>query len=202
MTSLPTPPVAAATDEPEGRGQLLRRLGRLRHELNALENRVSTSDITRVLELIRGIDLRHEQLTDELAQIAASFGALEFAESIGRSGLPVIAALEVLPAGECCHYVGVVRFGRRRGDQFGHLELTSTRVRFRGALDIGVVWSEVEMVRRSGLEVVVSLRESRRLLRFVCATLDEAIRAAVIAEHLAGGARLAGEGSPESPAAV
>ena len=86
---------------------------------------------------------------------------------------------------ERAHFVTPGRFGRRRSDQCGHLELTSGRLRFHGALDVGVAWSEVEAIDRSGHEIVVQLATSPRVLRFSCYAAAEAARAALIAQRLA-----------------
>jgi hypothetical protein len=87
--------------------------------------------------------------------------------------------------GDPCHFATRVRFGRRRNDQVGHLELTSGRLKFHGALDLSVVWTEIATVERDGRDIVVSLIDSRRVLRFSCPALEDAARGAVVARHLA-----------------
>ena len=88
-----------------------------------------------------------------------------------------------------CPFTTPVRFGRRRTDQFGHLELTSGWLRFKSVLDVSVAWSEVERVYRAGREVEIALADSTRLLRFWCPCLTDAARAAALAEHFARVAR-------------
>ena len=88
-----------------------------------------------------------------------------------------------------CQFSTPIRFGRRRTDQFGHLELTRDWLRFRSVLDVSVAWSEVERVNRRGREVEIALADSTRLLRFWCPCLNDPARAAVLAEHFAGVAR-------------
>ena len=83
-----------------------------------------------------------------------------------------------------------MRFGRRRVDQYGHVVLTSGWLKFRGTLDLSVTWSEIADVHRAAREIVVSLEDSRRLLRFSCHSELEAARGAVIAQYLAQSARL------------
>ena len=83
-----------------------------------------------------------------------------------------------------CHFSTAVRFGRRRTDQVGHLQLTSHWLKFRGALDVAISWSEVAGVERDGREIVVSLHGTRRTLRFWCQSDDEASRGFVVANHL------------------
>ena len=60
-----------------------------------------------------------------------------------------------------------------------------------GTIDVSVTWDEVAEVQRIGREIVVSLRDSRRLLRFSCHSDSEAVRGALIAEHLAQSAQRA-----------
>jgi hypothetical protein len=82
-----------------------------------------------------------------------------------------------------------VRFGRRRADQVGHLSLTGGWLKFRGAVDVSVAWTEVAAVQRAGCEIIILLDDSKRVLRFSCHSLEEAARASVLAQHLAGKSR-------------
>jgi hypothetical protein len=108
-----------------------------------------------------------------------------------RGELPKVKAPDPLAPGDECHFVTPVRFGRRRADQYGHLVLTSGWLKFRGTVDVSVTWGEVGDVQRTRREVVVSLRDSRRLLRFSCHSDGEAARGALIAQHLAQSAQQA-----------
>jgi hypothetical protein len=108
----------------------------------------------------------------------------DLAASLQRGELPRVKAPDPLPPGDECHFVTPVRFGRRRVDQYGHLVLTSGWLKFRGTVDVSVAWGEVAEMQRSGREVVVSLRDSRRLLRFSCHSEAEAVRGVLIAQHL------------------
>lgn len=119
------------------------------------------------------------------AERRAAQETADFGERLARQGLPVVDPIGRLPPDEYAHFVTPVRFGRRRSDQCGHLELTNARLRFHGALDVGVAWSEVESVDRAGHEIVVSLATSRRVLRFSCYAATEAARATLIAKQLA-----------------
>ena len=113
----------------------------------------------------------------------------ELAARLRRGELPRVKAPDPLAPGDECHFVSPVRFGRRRVDQYGHLVLTSGWLKFRGTVDVSVAWSEVADVQHSRREVVVSLRDSRRLLRFSCHSEAEAARGALIAQHLAQSAQ-------------
>jgi hypothetical protein len=108
----------------------------------------------------------------------------ELAACLRRGELPRVKAPDPLAPGDECHFVTPVRFGRRRADQYGHMVLTSGWLKFRGTVDVSVAWGEVADVQRARREVVVSLRDSRRLLRFWCHSEAEAARGVLIAQHL------------------
>jgi len=108
----------------------------------------------------------------------------ELVARLGRGELPSVQAPDPLAPGDECHFVTPVRFGRRRADQYGHMVLTSGWLKFRGTVDVSVTWGEVADVQRARREVVVSLRDSRRLLRFSCHSEPEAARGVLIAQHL------------------
>lgn len=184
-------PAAAAAAQAE----LARRLGRFRHELHQLGNPPARADLERLLALAKEFELRDEVIREELAEIGAAFDALELAERMAAGNVPVVLSLGLLPPGEQCHFITPVRFGRRHTDQVGHLELTSGWLKFHGALDLSVVWTEVADVQRAGRDIVVRLADSRRLLRFHCHAIGEAARGAVITAHLARSAR-AGDPTP------
>ena len=122
--------------------------------------------------------------SDELEAQRASQEAAALADHLVRAGAPLVAPVMELPAGESCHFVAPVRFGRRRGDQFGHLELTSRWLKFHGALDVSIVWDEIAEVQHAGRDIQVSLADSRRAFRFSCHTAVEAARGSVIARYL------------------
>jgi len=114
----------------------------------------------------------------------------ELANRLKLGDLPLAKAPDPLAPGDQCHFVTPVRFGRRRSDQYGHVVLTSGWLKFRGTLDLSVTWSEIASVQRTGCEIIVSLQDSRRLLRFSCHSELEAARGAVIAQYLAQSARV------------
>jgi hypothetical protein len=87
------------------------------------------------------------------------------------------------------HFTTSVRFGRRKSDQVGHLVLTTAWLTFRGTVDLSVSWAEVSHVEAAGNEMIVSLHDTRRTLRFRCQTADDAQRGAVVGGHLAAIAR-------------
>jgi hypothetical protein len=176
--------------ESERAGQeLVRRLAQFRHELHAIGDTPSHETLDALLKRARELGLRDDEVSEELAQLRACCDALDVKAQLARGDMPVAQPLDPLPPGDACHFVSPVRFGRRRADQFGHLVLTSRWLKFRGALDVSVAWSEVSSVRRDGREIVVKLHDSRRVLRFSCQSLSEAAQGSVIAEHLARAGR-------------
>src|SRR5436309_1305774 len=118
-------------------------------------------------------------------QAAVAIEVSELANRLRRGDLPLVEPPDPLAPGDECHFVTPVRFGRRRSDQYGHLLLTSGWLKFRGTLDVSITWSEVAEVHRAAREIVISLQDSRRLLRFSCHSESEAVRGATIAQHLA-----------------
>ncbi len=172
--------------------ELARRLGQFRHELNTIGDQPTRADLESLLARARELELRDDEISEELVQIRASLEALDLAAQIGRAALPVVTSSEPLAPGDVCHFATPVRFGRRRADQVGHLSLTSGWLKFRGAVDLSVAWTEVAAVQRAGCEIIISLDDSKRVLRFSCHSLEEAARASVLAQHLAGRSR-AGE---------
>ena len=113
----------------------------------------------------------------------------DFANRLEHGDLPTVKPPDPVAPGDTCHYVAPVRFGRRRSDQYGHLVLTGGWLKFRGTLDVSVSWSEVARVDRTSREIVVSLEDSRRLLRFSCHSEAEAARGALLARHLSRSAK-------------
>lgn len=122
-------------------------------------------------------------------QTAIESETTDLANRIRVGELPLANAPDPLAPGDQCHYVAPVRFGRRRADQYGHVVLTSGWLKFRGTLDLSLTWSEVADVQRAAREIVVTLQDSRRLLRFSCHSELEAARGVVIAQYLAQSAR-------------
>jgi hypothetical protein len=183
MTSPMTREPVPATPE------LPRRLATFRHEVRLAASHLTREGIDRVMALAGDLNLEEHDIQEELEEIRACADALALADDISRGTMPVVAPQEPLPAGDVCHFATPVRFGRRRTDQFGHLELTNGWLKFRAALDVSVAWSEVLQARRTSREVVVTLVDSTRLLRFWCPCVADAARATVLAEHFAQLAR-------------
>jgi hypothetical protein len=175
----------------EGTGvELAPRLEAFRHEVNAVGDDPVRADLERLLDVARQLGVREAEIVDDLVRIRAALGALTLREDLRRGAWPAAASANPPSATDACYFVCPMRFGRRRADQDGHLVLTRRWLTFRGALDMSVAWSEVASVERAERDLVVSLRSSRRTLRFSCRTLDEATRGGVIATELA---RLAAE---------
>jgi hypothetical protein len=176
--------------QPERAGhELVRRLAQFRHEMNVIEDNPSRSALERMIARAAELDLRDEEVAEELAQLRACLDALTLKEALTRGEFPAAEPPDPLPPGERCLFVSPVRFGRRRSDQFGHLLLTSSWLKFRGALDLSVTWSEVASVTPVRRDIDAALQDSHRSLRFSCQSIAEAARGGVIAEHLAHAAR-------------
>jgi hypothetical protein len=172
--------------ESERAGQeLLRRLADFRDVLTALGDAPSRAEIEHAMRRAQELGLGDAEIGDELAELRACADALDVKARLARGELPAVDPPDPLPAGDTCHYVCPVRFGRRRSDQCGKLVLTRGWLKFRGALDVSVSWSEVASVRRDGRDIVIQLRDSRRVLRFSCHSALEAAHGGVIAEYLA-----------------
>lgn len=177
-------PMTHTVTRNQGDADLPRRLATFRHELRIAASHLTRESIAHVRDVARELRL-DEGIQPELDEIQACVEALDLADDIARGELPTVPTRDSLPAGDICHLTMPVRFGRRRTDQFGHLELTDGWLKFRAALDVSVAWSEVGHVHRSGREVVIALVDSTRLMRFWCPCLGDAARAAVLAEHFA-----------------
>ena len=164
------------------------RLGIFRHEVRQAGRQPDRPTLLGLIERAHELGLRDEDIAIELHEIRVALGALDFADRLTLEGLPVLHSADPLPAGERCHFATPIRFGRRRADQIGRVELTTSWLKFHGALDVSVVWSEVASVERDGRDILVSLLESRRVLRFCCHSAEEAARGASVARHLVSGA--------------
>jgi hypothetical protein len=127
-------------------------------------------------------------LLDKSADVSAELEAVELANRLKHGDMPIAEAPGLVAPGDQCHFVAPARFGRRRSDQYGHLVLTGWCLKFRGTLNVSVGWGEIAEVHRVGRDIVVSFEESRRLLRFSCASAGEAARGGAIAKHLASNA--------------
>jgi hypothetical protein len=178
LTSEATPAVAT---------EAAARLGTFRHEVRRVGRQPDRAALLGLIERAQELGLRDEEIRSELTEIRVALDALDFADRLAIEGLPIVPSVDRLPAGEHCHFATPVRFGRRRADQIGHVELTSSWLKFHGALDISVVWSEVARVERDGRDILVSLLDSRRVLRFCCHSPEEAARGASLAQYLAAG---------------
>jgi len=172
--------------EDERAGQeLVRRLAQFRHELNAIGDAPSKATLERLLARRTELGLRDDEVSEELEQIRACLGALDLKEELARGSVPTVEPPHPSLGREKCHFVCAVRFGRRRADQFGHLVLSDAGLRFRGAIDVHVNWSDVAAVARDKRDIVVTAHDSPRVLRFSCHSHEEAARGGVLAEHLA-----------------
>jgi hypothetical protein len=163
--------------------ELVRRLGQFRHAINAAGDEPTRDSLEGLLRYARALELRDEDISGELTSLRASLDGLELTARLERGDLPVVAATGLAP-GDACRFMAAARFGRRCADQFGHVLLTDGWFEFRGAFDVSVAWSEVSQVERAGTEIIVQLRDTRRMLRCSLLTVIDATRAGVLAQHL------------------
>ena len=112
---------------------LPRRLAAFRHELHMAGGHPTRSTLEQLATVVRQLNLQDHDIEDELEDIRACADGLDLADEIARDNLPVVATIEPLPAGDVCHFATPVRFGRRRTDRFGHLQLTNGWLTFRAA---------------------------------------------------------------------
>jgi hypothetical protein len=169
--------------------ELARRLTQFRNEIKKAGDAPSRDALERLLERATELGLPDGEIGEELAELRAGLDALALKERLARGEIPLSSAPEPMAAGDVCYFVCPVRFGRRRADQFGHLSLSIGRLKFSGALEVSVAWSEIARVTRDGRQILVMLQDSTRLLRFCCVTYGEAARGHAVAEYLSRLAR-------------
>jgi hypothetical protein len=170
--------------------ELVRRLAQFRHELNAIGDSPSRETLERLVQRVAELGLEEQEVREELQQLHACLDAVDLKARLAKGELPSADAPDPMAPGDTCHFVSPVRFGRRRADQFGHLVLSSGWLKFRGALDMSVAWSEIVQVTRAGREILVRLHDSKRVLRFSCHSYAEAARGGVLAEYFAHAAHV------------
>src|SRR5687768_8622957 len=106
-------------------------------------------------------------------------GQIQYGRAEGATS-PETPVTALPPAPDACHHRAPVRFGRRRTDQVGHLLMSTDWLTFQGRVDLHVPWTDIATVQQAGDDLVVSLHDSRRLLRFCCAGPEDAARAAAV----------------------
>jgi hypothetical protein len=161
-----------------------RRLEQFRAAVRQVADRPVRADLDALVQLATTLGLESGQIAAELLLIEAWREGIELSERVARGELPVVPAEVPTPGRTPCHFTSAARFGRRRSDQCGHLMFTTLAIEFLGALDVSIQWSEVAHVSRAGREIVITLHDSQRGLRFLCSTVSEAVRAYVLAHYL------------------
>jgi hypothetical protein len=174
--SLPSPALRAGDE-------LAARLARFRHAVNAIGDAPTRGQLEEVLQLARDLDLRDDEIADDLARVRASMAALALLDDIAGGRLPIVATPAPLASGDVCHFVEPARLGRRRSDQYGQMLLTTRWLKFAGTADLSVAWTQVDEVQRAGDDLVITTAD-RRPLRFAFNTVEDAARAGVIGGHL------------------
>jgi len=159
-------------------------LARFRNAVNAIGDAPTGQQMEEVLTLARTLGLREEDIIDDVARVRAAMAAAAMRNEIAVGRMPVVQIESALPPGDVCHFAAPVRTGRRRTDQAGRLLLTSSWLKFSGTNDLSIAWTQVDEVRRSGNDLVVSVGDRTRGCRLSFPTLEDAARCSVIAAHL------------------
>ncbi len=164
--------------------ELAARLARFRHAVNSIGDAPTRDLLEDVLGLARELDLRDDEIPDDLARVRASLSALALLGEISGGRLPVVTTESTLTSGDSCHFVAPARLGRRRSDQYGQVLMTTHWLKFSGAADLSVAWVQIDDVQRAGADLVITTADRRRDTRFAFNSVEEAARAGVIARHL------------------
>lgn len=163
--------------------ELTARLGRFRHAVNAVGDRPTRAQLEDVLRLAGELNLREEEIAEDLARVRASMAALALLDDISGGRLPIVTTASALMPGDVCHFVEPVRQGRRRSDRYGQILLTTHWLKFAGTSDLSIAWTQVTDVERAEDDLVITTAD-RRSMRFAFTTSEDAARAGVIAAHL------------------
>jgi len=164
--------------------ELTSRRARFRHAVNGIGDTPTRAQLEEVVAFARGLDLREEEIADDLDRVRASMAALTLLEEISVGQLPVVAMDPPLRSGGTCHFLAPVCCGRRRSDEHGHLQLTTDWLRFTGPVDASVAWSQVIGIQRAGTDLIVTIEGRHGMFRFTFRSVEEAARCGVIAGHL------------------
>lgn len=170
-------------DDPSGEDSAVP-LARFRNALNAIGDAPTRGQLEDVLTLARTLNLRDEDILEDVSRVRASVTAATLRDEIAVGRMPIVEIESLLPPGEVCHFAASVRTGRRRTDQAGRVLLTSSWLKFSGSNDLSIAWTQVDDVWRSGSELVVSVGDRSRSCRLSFPTLEDAARCGVIATHL------------------
>src|ERR671913_61907 len=100
------------TSQPAGH-ELARRLVQFRNELRAIGEAPSQTSVERMVVLAKELGLSDEDVSGDLAELRACAEASELTSQLAHGQVPDSEPLDPLPAGERCHFVCAVRFGRR-----------------------------------------------------------------------------------------
>jgi hypothetical protein len=175
-------------------------LRQFRHSVASISDQPSRPDLQRLLQLASDLKLHEAEIGEELALIRALDEGIDLVERVAQGDLPVVPTVGLLARDHQCHFIAPVRSGRRRSDHFGHLIFSSGWLKFRATADVSIPWSNVAQARRCGREIVVSQREGRRVLRFGCHSIEEAVRGTILAQHLASVAQSPAPPEPKQTA--
>jgi hypothetical protein len=179
------PPDAMTTPVPEEQRdeEVAARLNRFRDALKAAGDTPTRQQVEEAVALAGVFGLPEQEIANEVAWIRASMAAAALREEIAIGRLPVVQ-LESSFVDEICHFVASVRTGRCVTDQSGRLLLTSNWLKISGTHALSIAWTQIDEVRCSGSDLLVSVGDRSRGCRLSFSTMEDAARCGVIAAHL------------------
>ena len=179
------PPDATTTPLPEDHRdeEAAARLNRFRDAVKAIGDTPTRQQVEEAVALAGVFGLPEQEIANEVAGVRASTAAAALRDEIAIGRLPVVQ-LESSFVDDVCHFVASVRTGRRMTDQSGRLLLTSNWLKFSGTHALSIAWTQIDEVRCSGSDLVVSVGDRSRGCRLSFSTMEDAARCGVIAAHL------------------
>jgi hypothetical protein len=133
------------------------------------------------------LSARDGDLEIEREMLEAVEHMVEFAATIAREGLPVIATGHRVVGRDLCHFTAPVSMPDDPAQPSGRLLLTNSRAIFvGGARGMTVAWHAVTKPKHSHRDLILVRVDGTSLYRFRFNSFDDAMSAAFIARQLAG----------------
>ena len=136
---------------------------------------------------LNGFGLAEDDIEIEREMLDALEDAAALSSEIGRSGLPVIETGHRVVGHERCHFSAVASMPDEAGQPPGRLLLTSGRAIFAGGSGaVSPAWHTIGEARHVDRDLLLVRTTKDRVYRFRCNSFGDAVRAWLIARHLAG----------------
>jgi hypothetical protein len=149
----------------------------------ASPDRSAVDDLRGRLDLLSAPD---GDLEIEREMLEALEHALDFANTVATSGLPVVATGHRVVGTDVCHFTAPASMPDDPAQPSGRLLLTNARAIFvGGARGLAVAWHAVTQPTQAHRDLILVRTDGTALYRFRCNTFDDAICAAVVARQLA-----------------